>query len=79
MFPSDDLVSGDRAWPSDQVPVHVEVNGTTLRVTYEVEGAAVLLASPEFGNASAALNGRAPGRVAARLLPGEGRGGGGAQ
>ena len=68
MPPSDTLLNDDRNWPSDETPVHVEVNGTTFRATYEVKDAAVRLASPEFGDASAALDGQVPEVVAARLL-----------
>ena len=65
---SDTLLDNDCGWPANEIPVHVEVNGTTFRATYEVKDAAVLLASPEFGDASAALDGQVPEIVAARLL-----------
>ena len=68
MPPSDTLLDDDCGWPANEVPVHVEVNGTTFRATYEVKDAAVLLASPEFGDVSAALDGQVPEVVAARLL-----------
>jgi hypothetical protein len=61
---------GDCGWAADEVPVRAKVNGTTFRATYEVKDAIVLLASPEFGDASAALDGMAPEAVAARLLRG---------
>lgn len=44
------------------------VNGTTITGFYEVRDATVLLTSPDFGNASAALDGWTAEEVAARLL-----------
>jgi hypothetical protein len=55
---------------AEELTVHMTVNGTTVMAAYVVEGAAVLLASADFGEASAALDGQAPKAVAARLLRG---------
>lgn len=51
-----------------ELTVRVTVDSTTVMATYVVEGAAVLLASADFGEASAALDGQVPEAVAARLL-----------
>ena len=51
-----------------ELAVRVAVNGTTFMATYVVEGGAVLLASADFGEVSAALEGLAPEELAARLL-----------
>ena len=67
---TDDLPDSDCGWAADEIPVHAKVNGTTFRATYEVRDALVLLASPELGDASAALDGMAPQAVATQLLQG---------
>ena len=64
----DDALDDGPGGAADEPAVRVTVNGTTVMAEYEVVGAAVLLASADFGEASAALDGQAPEAVAARLL-----------
>lgn len=66
-FPDDNPEDGPDG-ATEEHTVRVTVNGTTVMATYVVEGAAVVLASADFGEASAALDGQAPEAVAARLL-----------
>lgn len=69
MPPFDDFPD-DPGRAGEERAVRVAVNGTTVMAIYQVEGAAVLLASADFGDASATLGGQAPEAVAARLLRG---------
>lgn len=60
---------GDRpATDSESGAVHVQVNGTTVMAEYEVVDGTLLLASADFGDASAELGGLRPDVMAARLL-----------
>ena len=49
---------------------HAQLDGTTFMGEYEVVEGRVLLSSADFGQASAGLDGQAPGDVAMRLLQG---------
>ncbi len=64
----DDALEDGSGGAAEELTVRVTVNGTSVMATYVVEGAAVLLTSADFGEASAALDGQAPEVVAARLL-----------
>ena len=65
---SDDAPEDDPGGAAGELTVRVTVNGTTVMAEYAVEGGTVRLASADFGEASAALDGQAPEAVAARLL-----------
>lgn len=65
---SDDALEDGPDGATEELTVRVTVNGTTVMAAYVVEGAAVLLASADFGEASAALGEQAPDAAAARLL-----------
>lgn len=58
-FPDDAPEDGPDG-AAEELIVRVKVKGTTVMAVYAVEGAAVLLASADFGEASAALDGQAP-------------------
>ena len=51
-----------------ELTTSVEVNGTTFRGTYEVEGNRLELTSGDFGEGSAPLDGADPQAVAERVL-----------
>lgn len=65
---SDDAAKDGPDGTTEEITVRVMVNGTTFMAGYVIEGTAVLLASADFGDASAALEGLVPADVAARLL-----------
>jgi CelD/BcsL family acetyltransferase involved in cellulose biosynthesis len=52
----------------EETIVRVQVQGTTVMAVYEVHGDAVMLASADFGDAQAPLDGTPPDQVAAALL-----------
>ena len=68
MPPPDDVPEAGPGSGVEELTVRVTVNGTTVLAVYEIENGAVLLASADFGNAWARLDGQAPEAVAARLL-----------
>ena len=68
-FP-DEIPEGGSGKFIEEVPARVTVNGTTFMAEYKVVDGTVLLASADFGEASAGLDGLAPGAVASRLLRG---------
>ncbi len=65
-----DAAKDDPDGVAEEITVRVTVNGTTFMAGYVVEGTAVLLASADFGDASAALENLVPADVAGRLLRG---------
>lgn len=67
---SDELSDGDLGTFVELLTTRVTVNGTTFMAEYEVLKNAVLLASADFGEGMARLDGLAPATVAARLLQG---------
>ena len=63
-----DALEGGSGGVAEELTIRATVNGTTVMATYVVEGAFVLLASADFGDASAALDGQTAEIVAVRLL-----------
>ena len=66
----DEIPEGGSGKFMEEVSVRVTVNGTTFIAEYEVVDGTVLLASADFGEASAGLDGLAREAVASRLLRG---------
>ena len=54
--------------PSEETSIRVQVQGTTVMAVYEVQGNTLVLASADFGDAQASLEGAQPREVANRLL-----------
>ena len=54
--------------PSEETSIRVQVQGTTVMAVYEVQGNTLVLASADFGDAQASLEGAQPSEVANRLL-----------
>jgi hypothetical protein len=54
--------------PSEETSILVQIQGTTVMAIYEVQGDTLILASADFGDAQAPLEGTQPSEVASRLL-----------
>ncbi len=52
----------------EETVVCIQVQGTTVMAVYEIQGNALMLASADFGDARATLDGAPPDQVAAALL-----------
>lgn len=54
--------------PPSEDTIRIQVRGTTVMAVYDVQGNTLMLASADFGNAQAPLDGAPPDEVASRLL-----------
>lgn len=54
--------------PPSEDTIRIQVRGTTAMAVYDVQGNTLMLASADFGNAQAPLDGAPPDEVASRLL-----------
>lgn len=52
----------------EETTIRIQVQGTTVMAVYEIQGNTVMLASADFGDAQAPLDGAPPDQVAAALL-----------
>lgn len=54
--------------PPEETTIRLLVRGTTVMAVYDVQGNTLMLASADFGDAQASLDGTSPDEVASRLL-----------